>query len=326
MEKSVLSALAQTYPADHYEIIVADGSSSDGTEQRIRRLMEQHPGRIKLLVRPPLGPSASRNAAVAESRGEILALLDSDCTADRHWIEAGVAALSGKPQVGMLQGRTLPPPDAQLPTRARYVRVEHANFVHEACNMFYRREAFASVNGFSKDFYMEAKPKSKSRWAGVLGWVRHYALVMKYSGEDTDLGWSVLNAGWEKAYCREALVYHDVRILSWSSWLIDEGCYAYGAPRLVKRYPVSRAGLYHRFFLNRAQAGLCALAAGVILSTVNSYFALLCLPYFLIRATEPTVFFRSWKRPLLSLMYLPRDFTTFAILLFSSFRHGRIVV
>jgi GT2 family glycosyltransferase len=192
--------------------------------------------------------------------------------------------------------------------------------------MFYRREAFASVAGFSRDFYMHAQSRGRSVFEPLLRWARHYALVMKYSGEDTELGWNVISAGWAKHYCHQALVYHDVRVLTWSSWFIDEGCYAYGAPRLVRKYPQARQGLFWRYFLNPAQALLPFLLAGVALSILNKAALLLAVPYVTFRASEPTRFWRRWKRPFRSLVYLPRDLATLVILMVSSCRHRRLVV
>jgi GT2 family glycosyltransferase len=198
--------------------------------------------------------------------------------------------------------------------------------VHEACNMFYRREAFESVAGFSRDFYMHARPHGRSVFEPVLRWLRHYGLVMQYSGEDTDLGWHVLSKGWEKEYCADALVYHDVRVLTWSSWLIDEGCYAYGAPRLVRKYPEVRNGLFLRYFLGPAQACILMLIIALPLFLLHKAALLFALPYVWLRGSEPTRFWRGWKRAFRFLVYLPRDVATFAILVASSLRHKRLVV
>ncbi len=324
VERAVRSALLQNYPADRFEIIVIDGSSTDGTGELMRELEREFPGRVVFLAEPPLGPSASRNAGAAVARGEILAFLDSDCEADPNWIRNGVQPFDGRPELGMVQGRTLPPAGGALTARSRFVRVEGSNCVHDGCNMFYRKQAFDSVSGFSRQFYMDCKPRRSNR---ILRWLEHYWLVMLYSGEDSDLGWRVLSYDWQKDFAASAVVYHDIRYLTLFSWIVDEGCYAFGIPRLIEKYPRVRRCIYRRFFLNKAQAFLPLLLAGLVLSAALHPIALLlAIPYVYHRPPEHSQFWRGIFRPLRSMVYLPRDFATFVILIASSIRHGQWVL
>src|SRR5947208_14683463 len=73
--ETIASVLAQTFP--HFEMIVADDGSTDGTADIVRRAAERDP-RIVMVTSPHGGPAAARNAAIAVARGRFLALLDSD--------------------------------------------------------------------------------------------------------------------------------------------------------------------------------------------------------------------------------------------------------
>jgi GT2 family glycosyltransferase len=68
---------------DDVEVIVSD-SSTDGTPALLR---ERFPWVRLLRSETRMSPGASRNAAVAAARGDILAFLDADCIPRRDWIE-----------------------------------------------------------------------------------------------------------------------------------------------------------------------------------------------------------------------------------------------
>ena len=69
--ESIRSIFGQTY--GDYEIVVVD-SSTDGTG----RALEPYMDRIRYFRQERLGPGAARNLAIEESRGELVAFLDSD--------------------------------------------------------------------------------------------------------------------------------------------------------------------------------------------------------------------------------------------------------
>lgn len=70
--------LAQDYPADRCEIIVADGMSDDGTQQIVRELGKAHP-RIRLLDNPARLSSAGRTIGFKNGRGDLFLVVDGHC-------------------------------------------------------------------------------------------------------------------------------------------------------------------------------------------------------------------------------------------------------
>jgi cellulose synthase/poly-beta-1,6-N-acetylglucosamine synthase-like glycosyltransferase len=74
IDAAIESAMRQT--RRNFELIVVDDGSTDSTVSRVQRHLGS--GRIKLITQPHLGSSAARNAAIAESVGEYVTLLDSD--------------------------------------------------------------------------------------------------------------------------------------------------------------------------------------------------------------------------------------------------------
>lgn len=76
----VRDLLAQDYPPDRYEIIIADGNSTDGTVREVERLRSQDSfPRVAIVQNPDRLASAGRNAGVRQSRGDLLVFVDGHC-------------------------------------------------------------------------------------------------------------------------------------------------------------------------------------------------------------------------------------------------------
>src|SRR5690348_11932565 len=73
--------VAQDYPAGRFEVLVADGRSTDRARDVVRALAARWP-RIRLLDNPGGWSSAGRNAAVRAARGDIVVLIDGHCELD----------------------------------------------------------------------------------------------------------------------------------------------------------------------------------------------------------------------------------------------------
>jgi succinoglycan biosynthesis protein ExoA len=75
IERCLGSALAQDYPAELVEIVVADGGSTDATRQIVERMADAEP-RIRLVDNPARNQAAGLNRAIAGSVGDVVARLD----------------------------------------------------------------------------------------------------------------------------------------------------------------------------------------------------------------------------------------------------------
>jgi glycosyltransferase involved in cell wall biosynthesis len=95
------SVLAQDYPPERMEILVADGRSDDDS----RGVVEEYgrrDSRIRLLDNPRQIVPSALNTAIRAARGEIIARVDGHTTFDADYLRQGVAALerSGADNVG----------------------------------------------------------------------------------------------------------------------------------------------------------------------------------------------------------------------------------
>jgi succinoglycan biosynthesis protein ExoA len=77
---AVLESLeAQDYPSDRYEILVADGNSTDGTSRVVEKIASSSATRVKLLSNVRRWSSAGRNVGVRHSSGELIVFIDGHC-------------------------------------------------------------------------------------------------------------------------------------------------------------------------------------------------------------------------------------------------------
>ena len=93
ISRSLNAVLAQNYPADRLEIIVADGKSTDGTREFIQSLQLKHPN-LKLINNPGQIAPTGLNAAFSESKGQIIVRIDGHCEIGRDHLRTCVRLLS----------------------------------------------------------------------------------------------------------------------------------------------------------------------------------------------------------------------------------------
>lgn len=105
IRNTLLQILKQNYTAERFEVIVADGESTDATCEIVREL-QVHYGNLLLVPNPRRWSSGGRNAAIQASRGEIIVLIDGHCDVRNsnylrdvvHAFEQSGADCLGRPQ------------------------------------------------------------------------------------------------------------------------------------------------------------------------------------------------------------------------------------
>ena len=180
------------YPRELREIIVVDDGSSDDSPAVAVRFGCQVIGTDK----PASGPAAARNRGVSIARGEILAFIDSDCTASTGWLRellggfsdpklAAVGGLvDGMREAGALDRYEAVMSSLTLGTRAMTGSSGDDTFYLPSCNLLVRAQAFRSLNGFTPDMHV---------------------------GEDVDLTWRLRDAGWRISYLPTGKIWHEHR-------------------------------------------------------------------------------------------------------------------
>lgn len=87
LEHCLESLRDQDYPTDRYEVIVADGRSSDSTVEIASSFGARVVDNEREIV------SSGRNAGIASAKGAFIAFTDDDCVLPAGWLRNGVQAL-----------------------------------------------------------------------------------------------------------------------------------------------------------------------------------------------------------------------------------------
>ena len=158
---------AQDYPLDRFEVIVADGRSTDETRTIVTALADRFPN-LRLLDNPRQWSSAGRNVAAKAARGEIVLLVDGHCEIDNVRYLADLADAFertgcdcvGRPQPLDVSGAT---PLQRATAAARASRLGHHPASHiysdregfvppQSVAVAYRREVFERIGYFDESF------------------------------------------------------------------------------------------------------------------------------------------------------------------------------
>lgn len=91
----------QTYPSDHFEAIVSDNGSADGS---LELLHDNYPWVRVLANRRNLGFASGNNVAIQIAQGEYIVLLNNDTLPSPMWLENLVSVAESHPQAGMVTG------------------------------------------------------------------------------------------------------------------------------------------------------------------------------------------------------------------------------
>lgn len=81
------------FPAERYELIIADDGSSDRTAELVQSFQSDSPFTLHFYRQENRGPGAARNLGMAMAKGDFFIFIDSDCTVAPNWLKAVDAAL-----------------------------------------------------------------------------------------------------------------------------------------------------------------------------------------------------------------------------------------
>uniref|UniRef100_B8HRB1 Glycosyl transferase family 2 n=1 Tax=Cyanothece sp. (strain PCC 7425 / ATCC 29141) TaxID=395961 RepID=B8HRB1_CYAP4 len=175
IEEAIASVFTQTYP--HWELLLVDDGSTDGSTAIAQRYAQQYPEQVFYLEHAGhqnRGMSASRNLGIAHARGDYLAFLDADDVWLPQKLEQQLNLFQHYPEAGVVCGPTLwwyswtghPYHQAldamremnreydrlfQPPTLLKQLLLDQAR-TPATCSVLIKRELLRETGGFEEEF------------------------------------------------------------------------------------------------------------------------------------------------------------------------------
>jgi succinoglycan biosynthesis protein ExoA len=218
--------LQQTYPPSCYEILVADGRSTDGTRDVVSAKAREAAVSIRIIDNPGIRSGAGRNAGVAEATGEIILFIDGHCEIpSRRLLEDTVLLMEETGADCLCRPQPLiafsPRGVGRIIADARASTLGHGRdsliydmtytgFVHPASSgATYRRDIFEKLGGYDETFD---------------------------ACEDVDFNTRIAAAGYKAYTDPRVAVYYEPR-KSFAALFRQMMRYGVGRVRLARKYP-----------------------------------------------------------------------------------------
>jgi glycosyltransferase involved in cell wall biosynthesis len=169
----------------NHEVIIVDDGSRDSTAEIATDFPE-----FRLIRQSNKGLSVARNVGLHAARGEIIAYTDSDCVVDPHWLTLMVGAMvenkfdaCGGPNYAPHEESRTEACVAVSPGAPCHVLIDEDRAEHLAgCNMVFRKSMLTTIGGFDPQFTA--------------------------AGDDVDICWRAIDAGFTLGFCPAAFVWH----------------------------------------------------------------------------------------------------------------------
>lgn len=233
-EESNITALLTSLMGQSFEpqpeILVIDNGSTDGTQDRVRQLAHQF-SNIRLLVNPVRGIAGSRNLALQQAGNDLLAFIDADCEAPRHWLSALVGGYEKHhrkdAKIVAVGGSNEPPGNT-----SRF---------YDALRIFLNTYlgSRGSVQGmrFPEDRKVDHLPTVNILFnkQAVLD-IGGFDTSLGNIGEDQDLSHRLIRAGYQYYYLANASVTHKLRATA-GAWFKNMILYGKGRMWLIRKHP-----------------------------------------------------------------------------------------
>lgn len=200
----VLQAVFLQKTSFHFEMIVIDSGSTDGTVEIIKK----YPVRFYQIDKNEFGHGKTRNHAAELAQGKFLVFITQDATpANDDWLEELIQGFSLDPAIACVFGKHIARPDCDPITRRDLILhfaafsqsdtplIQHLENTPEGWQDFYQKPYWYGFNS-NVNSALKKEVWQKIRFRNLL-----------YT-EDQMIGRDIITSGYKKAYIPRAAVFH----------------------------------------------------------------------------------------------------------------------
>ncbi|GAF78209.1 unnamed protein product, partial [marine sediment metagenome] len=250
IDKTFEYLLNVKYPREKWEIIIADGGSTDKTLDIIKSWQKKY-SFIKLVEIPDCpSPAFARNKALEVAKGEFIFFTDGDCAPCEDWIDIMLKAFMSDPKIGIVGGEIYT------------LRVDPDNLTEAYCEHF-KFNMVSPRYGFIKEGYFP--PLSDRRPTQIAGHRAYFFVTANVAyrkkaidtararfwdhatGEDIDMCIQVMGRGWKLYFAPDAKVDHMHRATFGALcrvWVT----YGMAHPQLLRKHATDRLEIVFQAF------------------------------------------------------------------------------
>ncbi|WP_213876528.1 glycosyltransferase family 2 protein [Pseudomonas sp. dw_358] len=211
-----------------FEVIVVDSGSRDDTAQVARSFAG-----VKVMTIDPaeFQHGRTRNLAIQQTSGEYIALITQDALpVGRYWLSELVKAIEQDDQIAGVFGRHLAYQEAPVFTHQE-LEQHFSGFQAQPVVQLLDRERYSRDPGYRQLLYFFSDNNAVIRRSV---WEKHPYPEVDFS-EDQAWARRIIEAGFKKAYCHDAVVYHSHTYGLWERFqrsfdesMALEGLFHYG--------------------------------------------------------------------------------------------------
>ena len=236
------SLYQQTASKDHFEVIVVDNNSTDGTEQVVAKWRsENQEGHFHYSTETNQGASFARNTGAQLAKGAWLCFMDDDAVATPSYIENIIQHILAKPEAIGFGGRIIP---KYIPSEPKWMSyyvsslVGNFDYAPTACAFENGKYAIESNMIVQKDVY-DAIGGFNTQIPGVVG-------TLRIGGEGKELFYKILALGHTIYYDPAICVHHVVEVKKLTSEYMYRVASGIGRGEQTRTKAISQVAYYKK--------------------------------------------------------------------------------
>ncbi len=304
------SILENSFPQSHFEVIVIDDNSVDGTFESVSKLLQPN---IKCLKNLNQGKKSAISQGVMTASHEIILCTDADCIVPKNWLLCHSLYYKNNIQKRACIGFVLPHLDGNTLSRFQWLDfaatmvmtlVGHKYFgvyLANGAHMSYKKSTFIEVGGYESDHHMASGDdlflikKIAHKFPDSIGFIQNKENIVV---TQTEKSWKDL---WQqrKRWATKTSQVKDLKVIFFQSWVFGLVFLCFVTLILgigFFNFKLMAAGVLglgiklciDYFFLKSLSKyfGQSHVLEGFIASSVVYFFHILLSGYFVLRPTK----------------------------------------